>query len=126
MKKMIWNVQALGIGVLTPALTGHPQAAAARSVDPVEDVQNHPEVIAGQQYEAAKAVMITSVYDLTTAEKLRVAGARVASLAVNSRQLDQGVGIAREPLIRLARTDAGTGCFICRRAPRRVNRSKGT
>jgi hypothetical protein len=87
MKKNIRNVQVAGIGVLTPALMGQPQAAAARSFDPVEAVQTEPGSAADSPvYHAAKALMMRSIFDLSTVEKLDLGGRRIPALRIAKGQ----------------------------------------
>jgi hypothetical protein len=76
MKRNIRNVQVLGMGMLTPALMGQPQAASARSIDPAEAIQIETGSAANSPlHEAAIAASVWSIFDLSTVEKLKVGAA---------------------------------------------------
>lgn len=69
------RVQVFGIGVLTPALTGQPQAANARSIDRVEAPQIQTESV--PNFLASGAVDIGSawsIFDFSLGEKLKMGG----------------------------------------------------
>ena len=62
----------LGAGILTPALSGQPQAAEARSIDFTSAAQT-----AVTARPAEKALFYQDVFTLRPAEKLRIAGDRI-------------------------------------------------
>jgi hypothetical protein len=75
MKNNIWNAKVLGIGVLTPALLGQPQAAIAHLIDSVEAALTEPGSAAiPSKNDSAKARLRVSILDLTTEEKLKLGG----------------------------------------------------
>jgi hypothetical protein len=76
MKKNIRSVQVLGTVMVTPALTGQPQAAAARSIDPVEAVQN--QCATEGPTDIGKA---WSIFDLSVVEKLKLGGQSIPALS---------------------------------------------
>jgi hypothetical protein len=83
MKKHIRTAPIVGIGVLTPALTGHPQAATARSIDHVDALQNEPASSPmSPSYDRAKVLMAVSLLDLNPSEKLKLAGNRIPALSI--------------------------------------------
>lgn len=87
------KVQLLGVGVLTPALMGHPQTAEARSVDYTSAVQIDAAIGEVATPAAAKALLYREVFTRTPAEKLRIAGDRIRLSMVkkNSAQSDQKI-----------------------------------
>jgi hypothetical protein len=93
MKKNIRNVQVLGIGVLTPALMGQPQAASARSIDPAEAIQIETGSAANSPlHEAAFAPSVWSIFDLSTVEKLKLGGSRIPALGHSAWKSVTGAG----------------------------------
>ena len=69
------TAQMLGIGVLTPALTGTPQQVGARSLDAAHDVK----IDGGSEaaLEAAQVMMASTVIGLSLAEKLQITSDRI-------------------------------------------------
>ena len=77
-KKNIQNFRAIGIGLLTPALTGQSQPAMARSIDAVDAVQiqrGSPDDLL--LYAAAKAQLEMILFSISTAEKLKLGGGSI-------------------------------------------------
>ena len=70
----IRKVQILGVGILTPALTGLPHAAAARLADAA---QSMVESVGAASHDPAKALLQESVFELSPAEKLKIGGGRI-------------------------------------------------
>jgi hypothetical protein len=71
----IRKAQILGVGILTPALTGPPHAAAARSVDIA--AQNMVESVGVASHNLAIELLEGSVFALSQAEKLKIGGGRI-------------------------------------------------
>jgi hypothetical protein len=71
----IRKAQILGVGILTPALTGLPHPAAARSVDIA--AQTMVESVGIASHDAAIALLQESVFALSPAEKLKIGGGRI-------------------------------------------------
>jgi hypothetical protein len=69
------KAQILGVGILTPALTGHPQVAAARSVD--FGPQKMAEGASVASHDAAIALLQEAIFALTPADKLAIGGDRI-------------------------------------------------
>jgi hypothetical protein len=63
--------------IVTPALAGQPQAAAARSIDPVEEAAQAQN--GGAAEGATDIGMAWSIFDLSVAEKLKLGGRRIAA-----------------------------------------------
>jgi hypothetical protein len=78
MKKNIRSLQVLGTVMVTPALTGQPQAAAARSIDPVEAIQTQNECATDGATDIGKA---WSIFDLSVVEKLKLGGQSIPTLS---------------------------------------------
>ena len=78
-----WKTQIFGVGILTPALTGLPHAAAARSVD--VDVYTTTESVGIASHDAATRLLQDGVFALTPAEKLKVGGDRIRLARERSR-----------------------------------------
>jgi hypothetical protein len=70
-----WKAQFLGVGIMTPALTGLPHAAAARIVD--IDARNAIESLDVASHDAAIRLLQEGVFALTPAEKLKIGGDRI-------------------------------------------------
>jgi hypothetical protein len=71
----IRKAHILGVGVITPALTGIPQAAAAHSVDSVaRDIVGS---VTSQDQDAAKRLLQDDIFSLTPSEKLKIGGDRI-------------------------------------------------
>ena len=71
------KIHLLGVGVLTPALMGHPQTAEARSVDFTSAVQMDAARGVVTTPAAAKRLLYQEVFTRSPAEKLRIAGDRI-------------------------------------------------
>jgi hypothetical protein len=70
------KVQLAGVG-MTLALMGHPQTAAARSVDVTNGVQMDAARTSAAVPAEAKNLLYREVFTLSTAEKLRIGGDRI-------------------------------------------------
>jgi hypothetical protein len=77
MMSNIRTVKLLGIGVLTPALTGHPSVGIARTVEVTPVVSYAAEPSIDSTLSAAQGMLRSEVLSLTPAEKLRIAGDRI-------------------------------------------------
>jgi hypothetical protein len=71
------KVPLLGIGVLTPALTGNPQTAEAHHVDSTRAVQMETENEPTASIGAAVELLSRQVFALSLSEKLKIAGDRI-------------------------------------------------
>jgi hypothetical protein len=71
----IWKAKILGVGIMTPALTGLPHAAAASAVD--IDALNKVENVGLTSDTAAIGLLQEGVLALTPAEKLKIGGGRI-------------------------------------------------
>jgi hypothetical protein len=79
MKKNIWNVHVLGIGMLTPALMGEPHAAAAVSMGPVPAYQDRTDegTRPASAFEEAKVRLAAELASWKPSEKLTLGSYRV-------------------------------------------------
>lgn len=74
MRKNMRRARGLGLVVLTPALTGLPQAAAARSID-TDAIQIEPSSPTGLSHgAAARALLKATLLEIPTYLKLAIAG----------------------------------------------------
>lgn len=85
MKRVVKNVQVLGAAVLSPALMGQPQAAAARSIDRVGAVQIESGCPANDpSFDSAKAGLAFSIFGMGLDEKLKIAGSNIPRIKLLS------------------------------------------
>lgn len=75
MKKNIRNMQVLGLAALTIALIGQPQAATARSIEPIDAVLiDRGSAAAVPRSDVAKSFLAASICDFSVGEKLTLGG----------------------------------------------------